>query len=335
MVCYFTLIFFLFSTTSVRVLILTFPIALQFKSSHDIIATVRVVSVEEYVHVAPWIFVIPRCGLVRALPGVLFVGTTVIVPEFSSSIAHESEITNRFVTTIHVVTVEINRRARFLIPPGIFGVTTLPFPVFLANVFVRDLIPPRSVQVERTQSPCLAVHVVSVEIYGVPPTPIIRGCPLLEMFGLPRFSRVRHPVVELPPVMGEVAPNTVLPLGDARPTRAVVRKPDGILVLIRLVRALLDADAVDDPNVTTRAIALTLDEISRNLLVVILVPIAMMPHGEWSFAVFRATASLLPTVSMRVPRDADAIIHGIAFGLTRLKVGTSGVLEISTHAITR
>jgi len=316
-------------------LILTLPIALQFKSSHDIVATVRVVSVEEYVHVSVPIFIVPRCGLVRALPRVLFVGTTVIVSEFSLSVAHESEISNRFVTAVHVVTVEINRRARFLIPTGIFRVATLPFPVFLANVFVRDLMAPRSVQVERTQSPGLAVHVVSVEEYGVPPSPIIRGCPLLEMFGLPWATRIRHPVVELPPILGVMTPDTILPLGDARPTRAVVRKPDGIIVFIRLVRALLHAHAVDDFDVTTRTIALTLDEITRDLFIVVLVPVVMVPHGEWSFAVLRAAAPFLPAMSVLVPRYADAVIHGVAFRLTRLEVRTLGVFEITAHAIAR
>lgn len=293
------------------------------------------VSVEENIHVFPSIFIVPRCCLVRAFSRVLFVGTTVIVSKFPSSVTHESEIANRFVTTVHVVAVEINRRTRFLIPPRILGVATLPFPIFLTNVFVRDLMPPGSVQVERTQSPGLAVHVVSVEEYGIPPTPIIRRCPLLEVFGLPRGTCVTHPVIELPPVVGEMAPNAALTLRNARATRAVVRKPDGICVLIRLVRASLHADAVDDSDVTTRAIALPLDEITWNLFVVILIPVVMVSHREWCFAVLRAVASLLPAVSVRVPRDPDAVIHGIALRLTRLEVRAPGVFEITAHAITR
>jgi len=174
---------------------------------------------------------------------------------------------------------------------------------------------------------------VAVQINRVPPTPIVRGCPLLEMPSLPWITASIRSVVKLPAVLGKVTPDAFLSLGNAVSRGAVVREPDAIAVFFTLVPTLLHADVRDTSNVPTRAIALAFDVVPRDLFVVKLVPIPVVSHRKGVAARRGAVRAFQPAVPVWMPRDADAVIRRIAHAFALFEIGTPGVFEIATHSV--
>jgi len=279
-------------------------------------------------------FGVPRRALFVTFSRVLLIAAPVDVHETSSTVSNQSEIADGVATTLDVVSIEVNRSPRLLIPPGVSCDSSLGVPVLLTHVFVCELITSRSVEVERTERTCLAIDLVTVQIHRVPPAPVVRARPLLEMLGLPWLTASVRSVVKLPTVVGKVTPDTLLTLGNAVSRGAVVREPDAIAVFFTLVPTLLHADVPDtSSNVPTRAIALPFDVVTRDLFVVELVPIPVVAHRQGFAAVRGAVRAFQPAVPVWMPRDADAVICRVAHAFALFEIGTPGVFEITADSV--
>ena len=101
------------------------------------------------INVPPVTFIVHFRRRVAALSTVFRASALKIVPVLSSPVTSETEPRERVRATVHIVSVQKDRRSTaFGVPPSGLGKAGIVILVLRALIIVRDLVPSRSIQFE-------------------------------------------------------------------------------------------------------------------------------------------------------------------------------------------